>query len=169
MSRYFPVINGILFYIGWFICALGAARGDGLSGPLFVIAVVIFHLFVFRSAKELLLLAKVSLAGLLIETAFLHAGVFIYESPNSLPLAPWWIVALYTLLGTSLSGSLIWLRRVPAWSSILGAVGGTFCYVCGVKMGSIHYGYPWWLCWSITGVIWGIMMPIYCRWAAYSE
>lgn len=159
------VVNGIIFYVGWFACVLGAVGGYSWLSWALVAPAIALHVWWTQNPRELVLIGKVVLAGGLIETTYLYFGMISYASPNFFPIAPWWMLALYALFATSLNGSLKWLNYSPALASLLGGVGGVLSYVWGEKLGAVVYLWPHWLVWSVFFVVWGALTPLCLRWA----
>ena len=54
-------------------------------------------------------------------------------------LAPYWIVTMWMLFGTTLNLSMRWLKGRPLLAALLGAIGGPASYVAGQKLGGIVF------------------------------
>jgi hypothetical protein len=134
------VLNFVLFQLGWFACVLFAARGQALWGVAAVLVIVAVHLaFSEKRNVELKLLVCVSFIGLLWDSLLVSTGWVTYPSGMfAALLAPSWIVAMWTLFGTLLNRSLVWLRGRTVLAAVFGLVGGPMAYYGGVRLGAIE-------------------------------
>lgn len=127
-----------LFQAAWFACVLGAAHGRAMWGVAAVASVVLANLLLSdRRTEELMLTALAVLIGLAWDTWMLREGWVRYAAPGPLPQwAPVWILALWALFATLLSGPLSWLHGRPLVAAALGAVGGPMSYLAAVRLGA---------------------------------
>lgn len=155
------VINFLLFQLGWFSCVIGAAKGFPLVGLSVAALVVTLHINrAPRPASEIGLLLICALTGLVFDSALLATGWVAYPNGGWIPgLAPYWIVAMWLLFGTTLSESLSWLQGRWVMAAIAGAVGGPLSYLAGEKLGAIELVAPT-NALLMLGLGWGVMMPL---------
>jgi hypothetical protein len=78
--------------------------------------------------------------GLMFDSVLVAAGWVTYPSGlfNDL-LAPYWIVTMWMLFGTTLNLSMRWLKGRPLLAALLGAIGGPASYIAGQKLGGIVF------------------------------
>lgn len=153
--------NFVLSQMGWFAAVGSAARGHAWLGSL-VIGVALACHFAWSSprARELVLLAAVTLLGLLAESLQLRLGLIGYT--GSAPAALWpplWLLLLWTLFGSTLNLSLRWLRGRFVLASVLAAVCGPLAFAGGVRMGAAHYVEPR-AAVAVQAVCWALLLPL---------
>jgi hypothetical protein len=135
------LINFAAFQIGWFSSVLGAAQQMPWLGPVAFLLVLAIHLrFARRPQVEIGLVITCGVIGLVFDSVLVAAGWVTYPSGlfNEL-LAPYWIVTMWMLFGTTLNLSMGWLKGRPLLAALLGAVGGPASYVAGQKLGGIVF------------------------------
>jgi hypothetical protein len=154
-------INLTAFYIGWFSCVLGAARGIMWLGPAVVFLLFLLHLAIAPGRSRELRLAVVSAgAGFAVDTALIAIGIFTpVHKLLPLPLSPPWLVFLWVNFATTLNICLKRLHGHPVLSALLGAIGGPAAYYSGARLGAIqlhdHMGFSL----AVLAVVWGIAVP----------
>ena len=156
------LLNGALFYIGWFVCLEGAVKGWPNIALLITMGLVVIYLLSSDHRRLDLLLIAVALGfGAVIETAFIQASLVQYMSPNpfSVGIVPLWILGIYALLGTSLNGSFFWLDGRPLLAGFLGGVGAPFSYWVGYSMGAVEFLTGLWPAMIVIGIVWAFVMP----------
>jgi hypothetical protein len=155
------LLNIILFQAVWVAAVMGAAHGKEWYGPLAVaLSLSVHFMLIDNRGRELVLLLVAGILGLGFDTAMSAAGVVtprghILPHPFSQP----WMVSLWLNFASTLNVSLEWLKRSYLLASAFGAVGGTFAYYSGARLGATLalpdiYGI------MILAVGWGIMNPI---------
>lgn len=157
------VANFVLFQISWFAAILGGAQGWPLLGSTPAIIVVAIHLYVNRDqlVREALLIAGITLLGLIIETGFVSFGALHYaQATADAVLPPIWIIALWFAFGTLPHGSLSWLSGRPWLQLFLGAVFGPLSYVSGAKLGAATLSAPLISSITIISVGWALAMVL---------
>ena len=167
MTQRGAVVKGVLNYIGlqvgWFACALGAARGYPWVGPLVVAVYVVLHLSASPSRRrEAMFILTAAVLGLVVDSLKKIGGLLTYASP--IPdvwwLAPLWIVAMWALFSTTLNGALAWLQGRYLVAIVLGAVFGPLSYLAGEGIGAIQFNYGLPLTLGILAVVWAGVVPL---------
>jgi hypothetical protein len=155
------VVNVALFQIGWFACVLGGARGMPWIGALAAALVIAWHLArATRPRQELSLVAAAAMLGLLFETLLVQSGWVRFESGVWVQgVAPYWMVALWAVFGTTLNVSLRWLRPRLGLAALMGAVGGPAAYYAGARLGAIEFAAAGAALVAI-GVGWAVLTPV---------
>jgi len=133
------LLNYGVFQVGWFACVLGAAYGRPWMGPMVVSLAVGLHLAgAARPRREALLLALSALIGLVFDTLLLQTGWVDYPNGWWLPgAAPYWMVAMWVLFGTTLNLSMRWLHGRPWLAFTFGFIGGPLSYLAGERLGAM--------------------------------
>lgn len=135
------LINFAAFQLGWFSSVLGAAREMPWLGPVAFLVVLSIHLRQARRPQfELILVLSCGLIGVFFDSLLVIAGWVAYPSGQiSELLAPYWIVTMWMLFGTTLNQSMGWLKGRPRLATLLGAVFGPASYIAGQKLGGIEF------------------------------
>jgi len=138
------LINFIAFQIGWFSAVLGAANQMPWLGPLVLLAVLAIHIrLVRRPDLEIGLVVACGILGLVFDSLLVMAGWVSYPSGVfSSVVAPYWIITMWMLFGTTLNLSMRWLHGRLALAAVLGAISGPASYWGGFKLGGIDFVEP---------------------------
>ena len=163
-SNYFSLlINGALFYLGWFFCVTNAAANRPYLGLVVAIAMVTFHLFMVREKiKELILIFAVVIVGFFVETGMITFRILEFSSPNTLLIgyAPFWVLGIYALFAITVNHSLSWLQPYLFLAAWLGCLGGMFSYAVGQRIGAVTFLAPKGGSLLFIGIVWFILMPV---------
>jgi Protein of unknown function (DUF2878) len=155
------VINFAAFQLGWFACVLGAAHDMPSLGLVVTVGVVLLHLAVSTHPERELKLALFAMAlGAVFDSVLVATGWLRYPNGTLLPgTAPYWIIAMWALLATTLSTSLSWLQGRLRLAAALGAVAGPLAYLAGARLGALTIVTPIPAI-AALGVTWAIAMPV---------
>jgi hypothetical protein len=157
------ILNIVGTQIGWFACALGAAKGLPWVGLVVVAVFLALHLL---GAKERLresqLIFTVGVLGMLIDSLSKITGLLQYNGDplNIAWLAPLWIGALWLQFASTLNLSLVWLQSNYLIAFVMGAICGPLSYMGGVRVGALVLPHNKTFTVIILAVIWGIVMPL---------
>jgi hypothetical protein len=157
------ILNFVLFQAGWFACVLGGAHGMPVAAVASAGAVIVVSLWWFSAdrMRDARLLLAVALIGFCVDTLHLHFGVFeLIGDPRFPHLCPLWLVALWTMFGTTLHGSLSWLAGRYGLAAMLGAVAGPLSYHGGAKLGAVTLHPNSAFSIAALAVGWAIVMPL---------
>jgi hypothetical protein len=160
-TRLVQLLNLVIFQAAWFASVLGAAHAQPLWGTAAVLAALAWHLAVSaQPLQEAKLIAAAVLMGLAVETAVVWQGHTTYTSGQPYAqLPPYWMVALWGLLGMALNVTLRWLKNRWVLAAVLGAVVGPLSYASGMRLGAAHFTHA--TAALITQmVIWAVAMPV---------
>lgn len=154
------LINFIAFQVGWFSSVIGAAKQMPWLGPLVLIFVLAIHLKQARRPHiELGLIIVCGILGLFFDSLLVALGWVSYPSGQfSDVLAPYWIVTMWMLFGTTLNLSMGWLKGRPSLAAAFGAIGGPASYIAGQKLGGIIF-VDYYAALIALAVVWAIAMP----------
>lgn len=155
------LINFLAFQVGWFSSVLGAANQMPWLGPLVLLAVLAIHL---RNARrpdlEVGLVLACGIIGVVFDSALVALGWVAYPSGIvSEMLAPYWIVTMWMLFGTTLNLSMRWLRGRRFLAVVLGGIAGPMSYWGGHKLGGMEFVEPI-AALAALGVGWALIMPL---------
>ena len=155
------VINFIVFQVAWLSSVIGGAQQMPWLGPLAVAVALALH---FRAARypleEGLLILSCALIGAAFDSMLVAAGWVSYKSGLfSSYLAPYWIITMWMLFGTTLNVSMRWLRGKPRLAALFGAYGGPAAYLAGQAMGGIILSNQV-AALVALGIGWAVIMPL---------
>lgn len=131
--------NFVAFQVAWLSSVIGGAQQMPWLGPVTVAVALALH---FRAARkpfeEILLIMSCALIGAAFDSALVAAGWVTYKSGLfSSYLAPYWIITMWMLFGTTLNVSMRWLRGRPKLAAFFGLYGGPAAYLAGQGLGGI--------------------------------
>lgn len=160
------LLSFICFNLGWWACAIGASRGWPWFGPALLPLWMGLHLYYAPVRKgEALFLVLIGTLGFVIDTAFLHLGLFTLASKSL--FAPAWLVTMWILLGQNFE-SMLMMRRNRWLLALSGAISGPLSYYCGEAVNVLHYARPLWMTLSAHAVFWALLMPMLFKLRDYS-
>lgn len=155
------LLNFAAFQVGWFSSVIGAAKQMPWLGPLAFLVVLAIHLRrAHRPQSELGLVLACGVIGVFFDSLLVAFGWVTYPSGlfNDF-MAPYWIVTMWMLFGTTLNLSMGWMKGKPLLAAIFGAIGGPASYLAGQKLGGIEFleFYPAMIALAIG---WALFMPV---------
>ena len=155
------LINFMAFQVGWFSSVIGAAKQMPWLGPVVLLFVLAVHLRQARRPQfEVGLIVACGLIGLFFDSLLVAFGWVSYPSGQfSAFLAPYWIVTMWMLFGTTLNLSMGWLKGRPALAAVFGAIGGPASYIAGQKLGGIIF-LDYYAALLALAIGWAVFMPI---------
>jgi hypothetical protein len=159
----FKFYNFAIYQLAWFAVILGAARGHAWLGAAMALLVTGIHLWLRREPLEFRLVGIAVMLGLVIDTTLTATGQVQFASGGSLPIAPYWMLALWVAFATTLNHSLRWLMRRPIVAAMAGAVFGPLAYLAGEKLGALSLPSPaialpmlaasWWVAMGLLALV----------------
>jgi hypothetical protein len=157
------VTNFVLFQAGWFTCLL---IDNAWLYVIFTIILWVHFLWLVPKATvlfEMALLVKMLFVGLCVEVFYLQVGVLVQASGTLIP--PVWLLMIWVLFATTLSHSLLWLRKKLYLAAVFSAVAAPLSYYAGVQLNaSISFHDNAWLSISIIALSWAVIFPLAFRW-----
>jgi hypothetical protein len=155
------LINVAAFKLGWLSSVVGGAQQMPWLGPLVVLVAVGLHLArAQRPNSEFMLILSCGLIGAVFDSALVAAGWVTFPSGMfSDVMAPYWIVTMWMLFGTTINLSMRWMRGRPLLAAAFGFVGGPLAYLAGSKIGGIQFvDQP--AAMAMLAIGWAVMMPL---------
>jgi len=154
------VANFLAFQVGWLSSVVGAAQEMPWLGPVAVFAALALHLRAARQPfEEVLLVVCCAFVGAVFDSVLVAAGWVAYGSGVFSPyLAPYWIITMWMLFGTTLNVSMRWLRGRPLLTAGLGFYGGPAAYLAGQQLGGIVLVEQW-AALAALAVGWALILP----------
>lgn len=154
------IVNLILFQTGWMACVAGAVYIDPLTGVVYGVAFLVFHLINHHQrSNEISFIVFVALIGYLIDSQLVNYGFFEYYEHEDWLVAPLWIASLWAIFSTTIGRSLSWLSSHYVLAALLGAVFGPVAYYSAAEIGAVtilknNQGL------YFQSFIWACMMPL---------
>lgn len=160
-----PLVSFVAFYLCWFACVGGAARGLPWLGPLAVAAYAALYLRTFSSGRartrQVRLLALAGVVGYLADSVLVLAGVVSFPAHAVLGWpSTVWMVALWVLQAAVLGGVMSWMQGRFALAAVAGAIGGPLAYLAGERAGAAVLGPTHAIAIAVTAAEWAIAMPL---------
>jgi hypothetical protein len=155
----------VAFYVCWFACVGGAARGVPWLGPLAVAAYVGMYLRTIPSGlartRHAWLLGLAGVVGYAADSVLVLTGVLTFP-PHAVLGWPStvWMVALWVLQAAVLGGVLSWMQKRLTLAAIVGAVGGPLAYLAGGRMGAAVLGPTQAVALAAIAAEWALAMPL---------
>ena len=156
-----PLINFVLFQLGWLACVISAANQQPLFGAVIASVIIGFHIFrASIPANELKLIAIAILIGLAWDSILVWQGLLVYTTGMWLPfLAPYWIIVMWALFATTLNVSLRWLKGKLWYAVVFGAMGGPLAYYAGQRLGAVEFSETY-LALGALFIGWAVFTPL---------
>ena len=153
------------FYLCWFACVGGAARGVPWLGPMAVALYAGVYLLTIPSGaartRQALLLGAAGAVGYAADSALVLSGVLTFP-PHAVLGWPStvWMVALWVLQAAVLGGAMSWMRGRAGLAAAVGALGGPLAYLAGERMGAAALGPTRPAALAAIAVEWALAMPL---------
>ena len=154
-------INFLLYQTGWFFCVLGAAWHFPWFGTSIALSLLLVHFWLATDRATQLKLALVAAGvGLVIDSAQLWAGVFVFPQGVFVPwLPPPWMSVLWMQFATTLQYSMRWMSGRYALSACFGLMGAPLAFFAGERLGAIEFLSPRLPHYAILALLWSIAVP----------
>jgi hypothetical protein len=155
------LINITAFKLGWLSSVFGGAQQLPWLGPLVVFIAVAIHLArAERPRSEFMLIVSCGLIGAVFDSVLVAAGWVTFPSGMiSDSMAPYWIITMWMLFGTTINMSMRWMRGRPLLAAAFGLVGGPMAYFAGHKIGGIVF-VDQAAALAMLGIGWAVIMPL---------
>ena len=128
-------------------------------------------IFVEDAARSFaaVLLAVAAVIGMAWESTLVYAGIVSYPGyAANVPLAPYWIVAMWVLFATTLNMGMRWMRKSLVLASVMGAIGGPLSFLAGEKAGAVVFPDSSAALVAI-GLGWAVLLPLLVGYAIRSD
>lgn len=155
------IVPWLAFQGVWLVCAIGAAGGGSVPGTaaalIFAAAMIAWSPQLVRDA---LVVAASGIAGFLIESALVIAGLIRFSAPWPIEtMAPAWMVALWIAFGASMPSfaDKLGAHRLKL-AATLGAVAGPLAYLAGARLGALQLVGSVTLSLLVISAVWAAVM-----------
>lgn len=162
-------INIVLFQVGWFSC-IGFGGVIALFATLGIL-LAHFYLLVKRQdySKEIRLIVKVFLVGVVIEIAAINLGALVPLVEEDILafsqyFPPLWLLCLWLLFATTLSHGLLWMQSRIVLCVVFAAISAPSSYFAGAALSPyMSLGESVIISLSIIGLLWAVAFPLMMR------
>lgn len=126
------LLNAIGFQVCWFACVFG---GSAVALP--VVGAFVAWQYRYWQPAEWRLLLGVTLAGIAMDSLWLHSGLMTFADP-SLPIIPLWLALLWLAFAATLLHSLQWLMSKPLLLGVASLLAAPLSYYAGSRTGALQ-------------------------------
>lgn len=158
----FIVFNFIGLQVTWAACAYGATHAMPMLGFYIGLSYVILHfMFSKMRTRDIKIMLIIGVTGIIIDCILTLIEIVSFPLYNTkiLPI-PFWLMALWFVFALMVPYSLYWLKNNLVIACIAGAIGGSFSYFLGHKLGALSLTDPVIISTSIYFIFWGLFFPI---------
>lgn len=150
----------LVFQCGWVACV-----AFGNAGALLALAVCVPLQAMWpgrRTAREWLLVAGFSAAGIVMDLVWQAIGLLRFEGQLVLGI-PLWLVVLWVLFAGTLFHSLAFLQQRLWLAAVLGALAGPLSYIAGIRMGAATSAHDALHIALAMAPAWALLLPVFAR------
>ncbi len=158
----FLIFNFIGLQITWAGCAYGATHNMPLLGVYIGFTYIALH-FIFSEfrIRDMNIMLIIAAIGIVLDALLNQLNILSFpnEMNSALPI-PAWLMALWLVFSLMVPYSLYWLHKNFTIAAIAGAIGGSFSYFLGHKLGALQLSEPLTISVGIYFLKWGILFPL---------
>lgn len=133
------LVNFAGFQATWWATILSAANGMPWVAVAASATAVMLHLWLFDDRPQEAALVRAAFGvGAVLETGNALAGFTRFTpEPLGLPIAPFWMLLQWMVLGATLRHSFGWIRERYLLAAVLGGIAAPFSYLGGARLGAL--------------------------------
>ena len=158
----FLLFNILGLQLTWVACAYGAINGIHNLGMHVGLTYITLH-FLFTKSRliDLVVLLVIGSLGIIVNSVNAHFGAISFtETSNTYFMIPYWLMTLWFVFSLMIPHSLQWASKYLKFSFLLGAVGGSYSYWLGHKLGALHLSEPLSYSIALYFVEWGLIFTL---------
>lgn len=157
-----PVLNYVLYQLGWFACVLGAAWGHPWLGSALGVLPITVHVALSRRRTDALALACATAAiGGVVDAVQIALGTLRFDVGTVVAgLPPLWLVLVWAQFAMTFHFGLAWLKRHPLRAAVFGALGGPLSFLAGARLGVVTLHPALWPSVVSLAATWAVAMPV---------
>ena len=152
LSNNLILVNLLGFNAIWF--------GLILLGNVFIpIAVImlLLHLYYQADKNELVLILIVAGVGVLLDSALIYSGTFVFPGSTQLPF---WLITLWLCFAATVRHSLGFLANSKILQCLIGAIFAPLSYLAGAKFSVVYITPEFELSYLLLACLWGPLMEL---------
>lgn len=135
-----PVTNFLLFQVGWFSSVISASLQLQWLAIILIAVLIGFHIkIVPNPAAELKIIIIAGITGLVVDTVLIHFQVLVVLYPESVSIAPPWLIGLWMLFGITVNHSLRWFNQHMWLAALGGLIFAPLAYWAGDRFGLLEF------------------------------
>jgi uncharacterized membrane protein YjjB (DUF3815 family) len=158
----FIIFNFIGLQATWAACAYGATHAMPMLGFYVGLSYVVSHFMLCKMrTRDVKIMLIIGALGILIDSTLTQINILSFAPHDTeYLLLPYWLIALWFVFALMVPYSLNWLSKNLKIACIAGAIGGSFSYFLGHKLGALELAEPLAISLGIYFIIWGILFPL---------
>jgi hypothetical protein len=156
------LLNFLLYEVGWLACMGASAAGHSQLGIASAVLLMAVHLQLHpRRGRQILLMTVAAVAGLLVDSLLIAAGILRFSQAGPLPaLPPLWMTVLWAQFATTFPNCLRWLCHRPLLAAILTFAGAPATFLGGQRMELVQIAQPTLPSLLLLGSLWAVTVPL---------
>ncbi len=157
----FLIFNFIGLQVTWAACAYGATHSFPMLGLYVGLAYIISHFYLSKQRiRDLKIMLIIAIVGIILDMVLTQMNVLSFPNAiNNSLIIPAWLMSLWLVFSLMVPYSLYWLSKNLKIAAIAGAIGGSFSYFLGHKLGALELAEPLAMSVGIYFLKWGIIFP----------
>jgi hypothetical protein len=165
----FLIFNILGLQCTWAACAYGATHGMTLLGVYIGLTYICLHfLFIKTRLRDFIIMLIIGALGMAIDSSLALLSITSFPNyENGLIPIPFWLISLWLVFALTVPHSLYWLKNNLLVAVVAGAIGGSFSYFIGHKLGAIQLTDPLIISVGIYFIAWGLIFPLALKIVAY--
>lgn len=161
-SLAFLIFNFLGLQFTWAACAYGATHSTPKLGLYIGLTYIILHFILSTERlRDVKIMFIIGILGILIDSIFTKFYIISFPHFDAFYLpTPAWLMCLWFVFALMVPYSLYWLKNKIVLASIIGAIGGSFSYFLGHKLGALQLEDPILINLVIYFIMWGLLFPV---------
>jgi hypothetical protein len=158
----FLIFNFLGLQVTWAACAYGATHSLPKLGLGVGITYITAHFLLSNMRiRDLKIILIIALIGIMLDSFLTKLNILSFPDfiDSTLPI-PLWLMALWFVFSLMIPYSLYWLGKNLKLAAIAGAIGGSFSYFLGHKLGALLLADSVILSVGIYFIMWGAIIPL---------
>jgi hypothetical protein len=157
----FTIFNFMGLQVTWAACAYGATHAMPMLGFYIGLSYIFLHfMFSKMRIRDVKIMLIIGAAGIIIDYILTLIDIVSFPFYGTKYLhIPFWLMALWFVFALMIPYSLYWLKNNLAIACISGAIGGSFSYFLGHKLGALSLTDPVIISVSVYFMFWGLFFP----------
>lgn len=118
---------------------------------------LLLHLYYQADKNELVLILIVAGVGVLLDSALIYSGTFVFPGSTQLPF---WLITLWLCFAATVRHSLGFLANSKILQCLIGAIFAPLSYLAGAKFSVVYITPPFELSYLLLAGLWGPLMVL---------
>jgi len=148
------VFNLVGFNLAWF----GLVYWGNTFIPISLLLLIAHFRFIAKVPGELLLVAMVTVIGILVDSLLLKLDVFIFTNNNHIPF---WLMMLWACFSATLCHSLRFLAGSKILQLVVGGLFAPLSYIAGQKLAAVEFGQSLTSTYLLLSLLWAVLFVLF--------